>query len=339
MRGATASRHPPPAVGTVLVRGRSMIARIRSTVTGGERLGKLCRPLHWLIDELRRIHRGQPAHNGPPENALKHHQRLTLRRSAHLRARHLLAEVLDEDWCDLAQLVWLTAAGYEGHDLAPVKAPAVVLSHHTPQRRDRLGSRQRRTPRPVMAVSTRTHHPTRDLADHGRKRAQRPQPPTPPPRPLATQQTAPGCHRPPTALPTPTRQPAALQGWQAAIAAGRYAQIRYQTSPILAYDLHRLAAQVGLDPPALIVGENMTAPELYPPATVTEDDTTPPAAVEQQPAPTYPPPTPDVGREPGELRQWRSRPRKLPSANARSTSYSESANPSPGGDGRRRSRS
>jgi hypothetical protein len=41
------------------------------------------------------------------------------------------------------------------------------------------------------------------------------------------------------------RQQAGLEGWQAAIRGGRYAQVRYQTDPVTARQLERLAAQLG----------------------------------------------------------------------------------------------
>lgn len=96
----------------------------------------------------------------------------------------------------------------------------------------------------------------------------------------------------------PRRKRAALEGWQAAIAAGRYAQVRYQTGPIIARDLRRLAAQIGLDAPMFVAGENITAPELIAPDAATEDDATPPAAVKTQPPSAWAPPTPKVDHDP-----------------------------------------
>lgn len=94
----------------------------------------------------------------------------------------------------------------------------------------------------------------------------------------------------------PRRKRATLEGWQAAIAAGRYAQVRYQTGPAIARDLRRLAAQIGLEAPAFVAGENVTAPEVIAPTA--ENELTGRAVVEEQPAPTCPPPTPNVDRDP-----------------------------------------
>ncbi len=95
----------------------------------------------------------------------------------------------------------------------------------------------------------------------------------------------------------PWRKRAALEGWQAAIAAGRYAQVRYQTGPAIAPDIRRLAAQIGLDAPAFVAGDNMTAHELIAPTA--ENELTGRAAMQEQPAPTCAPPTPNVDRDPG----------------------------------------
>lgn len=199
-------------------------------------------------------------------------------------------------------LVWLTPAGYEGLglELAPVKAPAV------------FSATTRRSVEIAWAAANAARHDLRWLSareltiqretwqitvanERGDTSYQLPDlvlwPPNSP-LPVAIVLERDYQH--------PRRRRAALQGWQAAITAGRYAQIRYQTSPILAYDLHRLAAQIGLGPSAFIVGENMTAPELGPPATATKGPTAPAVAVETQPAPTDPPPTPGVDRNPRE---------------------------------------
>ncbi|MEO8969072.1 MAG: hypothetical protein ABI427_16185 [Solirubrobacteraceae bacterium] len=221
-------------------------------------------------------------------------------------------------------LVWLTAAGYEGLglELAPVKAPAVFSA--TTLRSVEIAwaaaNAERHGLRWLSARELTFRRETWQITVANERGGHTYQLPDlvlwPPNSPL------------PVAIVLerhyqhPRRRRAALKGWQAAITAGRYAQIRYQTSPLLAYDLHRLAAQVGLDPPAFIVGENMTAPELNSPATTTKDDTAPPAAVETQPAPTDPHRPRTSPEIPTSHRRWRSRPRKLLSANTWSTSCS-----------------
>jgi hypothetical protein len=57
------------------------------------------------------------------------------------------------------------------------------------------------------------------------------------------------------------RERAALQGWQASITAGRYAQVRYLAGPVVASRLRRLATDVGLMPAQFIVGERVVAGE------------------------------------------------------------------------------
>jgi hypothetical protein len=94
------------------------------------------------------------------------------------------------------------------------------------------------------------------------------------------------------------RQRAALEGWQAAIREGRYAQVRYQTDPVTARQLERLAAQLGLTAPTFLAVERLTADTLVaPPAAVKPDTTTtaaqtPPAPVSAPPPPPAPNPDP-----------------------------------------------
>lgn len=57
------------------------------------------------------------------------------------------------------------------------------------------------------------------------------------------------------------RERAALQGWQASIMAGRYAQVRYLARPAVASRLRRLATDVGLMPAQFIVGERVVEGE------------------------------------------------------------------------------
>ena len=96
---------PAPAAGTILVRGWSMIARIRSTVTGGSGCGScvgLCLGLSTSCAAFTGI---SPRTTARPEDALEQHQGLALRGRAHLRVRHLVPQVLDHHRRDLAQLV------------------------------------------------------------------------------------------------------------------------------------------------------------------------------------------------------------------------------------------
>ena len=62
----------------------------------------------------------------------------------------------------------------------------------------------------------------------------------------------------------PRREREGLKGWQAAIAAGKYAQVRYLAGPTVASRLRRLATDVGLIPAQFIVGERVVTDE--PPA-------------------------------------------------------------------------
>jgi hypothetical protein len=93
------------------------------------------------------------------------------------------------------------------------------------------------------------------------------------------------------------RERATLQGWQVAIAAGRYAQVRYQTGSVSARDLHRLAARIGLGDRTFLAGENMTAVDLA--ADTAEPEPIRPAPVlERQPAPARQAPTRKFDRDP-----------------------------------------
>jgi len=238
-------------------------------------------------------------------------------------------------------LVWLTAAGYEGLglELAPVKAPAVFSA--TTLRSVEIAwaaaNAERQGVRWLSARELTMQRETWQITVANERGGQSHRLPDlvlwPSNRPL------------PVAIVLerdyqhPRRQRAALQGWQAAIAAGRYAQVRYQTGPILAYDLHRLTAQVGLDPPAFIVGENMTAPELDPPATATKDPTAPPKAAETQRAPTDPPPTPDLDRNPGKPPQMEVTPEPAAERQRLVNDLLGISEPQPRGRCRRRSRS
>jgi hypothetical protein len=59
----------------------------------------------------------------------------------------------------------------------------------------------------------------------------------------------------------PRRERAALEGWQASIAAGRYAQVRYLAGPATARHLGRLAIEIGLTAPQFIAAERVVADE------------------------------------------------------------------------------
>jgi hypothetical protein len=66
--------------------------------------------------------------------------------------------------------------------------------------------------------------------------------------------------------PNPRRQRAALEGWQAAIATGRYAQVQYLAGPAAGRSLECLAAQIGLTADQFIAVEHVETIE--PPETV-----------------------------------------------------------------------
>jgi hypothetical protein len=60
-------------------------------------------------------------------------------------------------------------------------------------------------------------------------------------------------------LGNPRRERAALEAWQASIAAGRYAQVRYLAGPVAAGHLERLAIEIGLTAPQFIAAERVLA--------------------------------------------------------------------------------
>jgi hypothetical protein len=92
------------------------------------------------------------------------------------------------------------------------------------------------------------------------------------------------------------RLQASLEGWQAAIREGRYAQVRYQTDPVTARQLERLAAQLGLTASAFLAVERLTADMLVAPAAVKPD--TPTTAAQTPPAPVSVPPRPPPAPNP-----------------------------------------
>lgn len=91
----------------------------------------------------------------------------------------------------------------------------------------------------------------------------------------------------------PRRERAALEGWQASILAGRYAQVRYLAGHAVASHLRCLAADIGLTAPQFIAGERLMADEPpVPPSIIDHVDETS-VAVETAPvaAPNLPRPS------------------------------------------------
>ena len=72
-------------------------------------------------------------------------------------------------------------------------------------------------------------------------------------------------------LSNPRRERAALEGWQRSIVAGRHAQVCYVAGPAFLSHLQRVAEDIGLTAPQLIVGERVMVDELPPLALVTEN--------------------------------------------------------------------
>jgi hypothetical protein len=62
-------------------------------------------------------------------------------------------------------------------------------------------------------------------------------------------------------LTNPRRERAALEGWQRSIVAGQYAQVHYVAGPAFVSHLRRVAEDIGLTAPQLIVGEHVMADE------------------------------------------------------------------------------
>jgi hypothetical protein len=69
----------------------------------------------------------------------------------------------------------------------------------------------------------------------------------------------------------PRREGAALEGWQASIAAGQYAQARYLAGPAAASRLERTATSIGLTGLQFVVGDRVMAHELPQLPSVTDD--------------------------------------------------------------------
>ena len=100
------------------------------------------------------------------------------------------------------------------------------------------------------------------------------------------------------------RQHAALVGWQAAIASGRYAQVRYQTAPNAASGLTRLAREIGLTAPQFVVEQRVNADQLVTSPPTGEPDLVTSTDAQRPPAPLIappsPPPTANVNLDPPE---------------------------------------
>lgn len=91
------------------------------------------------------------------------------------------------------------------------------------------------------------------------------------------------------------RERAALEAWKASVAAGRYAQVRYVVGPAAASHVGRLAADIGLTAPQLLVGECVVSDELSVASSVVENvevesvaAETPPVAATDFPRPAAP---------------------------------------------------
>ncbi len=130
----------------------------------------------------------------------------------------------------------------------------------------------------------------------GRQRARRPEPPA---ADLVFWPTADG------GLPVavvvvqgqsnPRRERAALEGWQASIATGRYAQVRYLAGPAAASHLGRLATGIGLTAAQFIAAERVVTDEALVLASVMEnvDEASVAVETERVPDPDYPRPSPE----------------------------------------------
>jgi len=99
-------------------------------------------------------------------------------------------------------------------------------------------------------------------------------------------------HRP----SNPRRERAALEGWQASIAAGRYARVRYVAGPAAARRLGRLATDIGLTAPQFIASERVVVDEPPAPPEVIANKPTASAAVETAPVAVADPSQSSPGR-------------------------------------------
>ena len=87
----------------------------------------------------------------------------------------------------------------------------------------------------------------------------------------------------------------ALEGWQASIAAGRYAQVRYLAGDAAASHLGRLATEIGLTAPQFIAAERVVADDAPVLPSVIENVDEESVAVETAPVaePDFPRPSPE----------------------------------------------
>jgi hypothetical protein len=92
----------------------------------------------------------------------------------------------------------------------------------------------------------------------------------------------------------PRRERVALGGWQASIATGRYAQVRYLAGPAAASHLERLATEIGLTAPQFIAAERVVADGAPVLPSVIENVDEPSMDVETAPVaePDFPRPSP-----------------------------------------------
>jgi hypothetical protein len=93
----------------------------------------------------------------------------------------------------------------------------------------------------------------------------------------------------------PRREGVALEGWQASITTGRYAQVRYLAGPADASHLGRLATEIGLTAPQFIAAERAVADEAPVLPSVIENVDEELVAVETAPGaePDFPRPSPE----------------------------------------------
>ncbi len=116
------------------------------------------------------------------------------------------------------------------------------------------------------------------------------------------------------------RERAALEAWQAAVTAGRYAQVRYVARPAAASHVGRLAADIGLAAPQFLVRDSVVSDELPVVSSVVENVEVESVAAETAPVAASEFPGPSAPRTArGRVQHTRS-PRRRPSKplNARS---------------------
>ena len=89
--------------------------------------------------------------------------------------------------------------------------------------------------------------------------------------------------------PSPRRERAALRGWQDAIAAGQYPQVRYLAHPAATGRFEHMAVELGLTDAQFIVGDDLVAAVPPAPADVVEKLDETEASAELPPAVASPP--------------------------------------------------